>query len=237
MNALTVKLELLGEVNMYVGLGIQTLVAVILGFMIGIDREKKLKSAGIKTHILICLGATLYSSIALLNLQNYGQAPDPNRMAAQIVSGIGFLGAGAIIQGKGSIFGLTTAAGIWVVAAVGVAIGSGFPISAVFFTLIILAVLRLLVPFYRKLEPEGKFHLEVISNREMQDSLEHVLQEEEATVLHQEYYFDGVQDRGSYHFYLQTSPQTIKKILFNINQFKSVKLVNYKAIKDVPNFI
>lgn len=103
--------------------------AIICGGIIGVEREMKNKPAGIKTNILICLGSCVYTAVSIM-LSSVG-APeghwgDPARVAAQIVSGIGFLGAGVIIQARGTIVGLTTAATIWVVASVGVVIGLGY---------------------------------------------------------------------------------------------------------------
>ena len=91
----TIHIEYLGEVPLYLGLGLQVITSIILGGIVGYDREKKMKSAGLKTNILICLGATLYTVISLLNIENHAGVTDPNRVGAQIVSGIGFLGAGA----------------------------------------------------------------------------------------------------------------------------------------------
>src|ERR1700751_4326973 len=102
--------------------------AIICGGIIGLERELKNKPAGIKTNILICLGAAVYSSISILSSLAHsasGYYGDPSRIAAQIVSGIGFLGGGTIIQARGTILGLTTAATIWVVAALGICIGIG----------------------------------------------------------------------------------------------------------------
>lgn len=96
----------------------------------GLERELKNKPAGIKTNILICMGAALYSSLSVVISNAHaasGYYGDPGRLAAQIVSGIGFLGGGTIIQSRGTIIGLTTAATIWVVAAIGIAIGIGHP--------------------------------------------------------------------------------------------------------------
>ncbi|MEK6705702.1 MAG: MgtC/SapB family protein [Candidatus Poribacteria bacterium] len=104
------------------------LFAVICGGLIGLERELKNKPAGIKTNILICIGASLYTSVSVLmstTLSESGYWGDPARIAAQIVSGIGFLGGGTIIQSRGTILGLTTAATIWVVAAIGICIGIG----------------------------------------------------------------------------------------------------------------
>ena len=145
-----IDIELLGEVPVYIGVGIQILSAIVFGGMVGYDREKKMKAAGLKTNILICLGATLYTVISVLHLKGYAGGPvDPNRVGAQIVSGIGFLGAGAIIQGRGAVVGMTTAATIWVVAAIGYTIGLGYPVSAGLFSITVLFVLKWINPFYR----------------------------------------------------------------------------------------
>jgi putative Mg2+ transporter-C (MgtC) family protein len=102
--------------------------SVLCGGLIGLERELKNKPAGIKTNILICVGSTLYTSVSILIATSFadtGHFGDPARIAAQIVPGIGFLGGGTIIQSRGTILGLTTAATIWVVAAIGVCIGLG----------------------------------------------------------------------------------------------------------------
>ncbi|MFL5812147.1 MAG: MgtC/SapB family protein [Bdellovibrionia bacterium] len=102
--------------------------SILCGGIVGMERELKHKPAGIKTNILICLGAALYTSTSILmseSLSETGHYGDPARVAAQIVSGIGFLGGGTIIQARGTITGLTTAATIWVVAAIGICIGMG----------------------------------------------------------------------------------------------------------------
>lgn len=121
-------------------------IATLCGVLIGIERELKHKAAGIKTNMLICVGSTLYTSLSILfasmaSGSEYGTVGDPGRITAQIVSGIGFLGGGAIIQSRGNIHGLTTAANIWVVAALGVAIGLGSYTTALVLVLLILAIL------------------------------------------------------------------------------------------------
>ena len=153
----TIQIEILGQINVYVGVGIQVLTALVLGGLIGYDREQKMKAAGLKTNILICLGATLYTTISLINFETHAGTADPNRLAAQIVSGIGFLGAGAIIQSRGNIIGLTTAATMWVVASSGMTIGMGHPFKAIIFTITLLIVLRLLTPLTRLFESENDF--------------------------------------------------------------------------------
>jgi uncharacterized membrane protein YhiD involved in acid resistance len=124
--------------------GAKVLFSVFCGGMIGLERELKQKPAGIKTNMLICLGSCLFTSVSILmatRLSDQGHYGDPTRIAAQIVSGIGFLGGGAILHARGIVVGLTTAATIWVVAAVGVCIGLGYPGVGVTASLTVLLIL------------------------------------------------------------------------------------------------
>jgi len=119
------------------------LVAMLCGGAIGFERELSRKSAGLRTNVLICMGAALYM---IVSRHIGGGAPytDPARLAAQVVTGIGFLGAGVILQSRGSITGLTTAATIFIVGAVGITIGEGmFGIAALSTTLIIIVLVVL----------------------------------------------------------------------------------------------
>ena len=127
-------------------------IAILCGGIIGAERELKRKPAGFRTNILICLGSTYFMFVSLLASGLSASRPgDPGRVAAQVVTGIGFLGAGAIIQSRGQIAGLTTAALIWVVASVGLLIGSGFHLLALVGTGIIFLALTLLGRVERKI--------------------------------------------------------------------------------------
>lgn len=97
-------------------------VAVLVGGLVGFERERRDRPAGLRTHILVCLGSTL---ITLVSIEMAGGRYDATRIAAQIVSGIGFLGAGTIFRSETGVRGLTTAAGLWVVAGIGMAIAAG----------------------------------------------------------------------------------------------------------------
>lgn len=112
--------------------------AVLLGGWIGLERELNGKPAGLRTNILICVGATLFTTLSLKLSLGRG---DPARVAAQILPGVGFIGAGTILHARGAVVGLTSAATIWVVAAIGVALGSGFYLDGIGTTLVVLAVL------------------------------------------------------------------------------------------------
>lgn len=119
--------------------------ALVCGGIVGLERELKRKTAGIKTNILICVGSALYTALSVLISGAYARETgfygDPARIAAQIVPGIGFLGAGAIIQARGTILGLTTAATIWVVAAIGVCVGMGYLWIGLVIAIAVVAVL------------------------------------------------------------------------------------------------
>ena len=116
--------------------------AVLCGAIIGIERERKGKPAGFRTNTLICFGSALYmlATEFIMTELKLGSV-DPTRIAAQIVTGIGFLGAGTIIQSRGTITGLTSAATIWVVAGIGLVIGAGFPWVGLICTLLVLMTL------------------------------------------------------------------------------------------------
>ena len=120
------------------------LLAAVLGGALGLEREVRGKAAGFRTNLLICVGATLLMelSIGVSALVDPAQTnADPARIAAQIVSGIGFLGAGTIIQSRGSVVGLTTAATLWVVAAIGMAVGARAYVEAVGTTILMFIAL------------------------------------------------------------------------------------------------
>lgn len=132
------KLELMLQVGL----------ATVLGGAIGLERELGGKPAGLRTNILICIGSVLYTHLSIAMLSAIagsagggGTGTDPTRVAGQIVTGVGFIGAGTILHARGAIVGLTSAATIWVVAAIGVALGSGYYLEGIATTLVVLAVL------------------------------------------------------------------------------------------------
>lgn len=119
--------------------------AAFLGGVIGLEREIHGRAAGFRTHMLVCVGSALFMITSLLvSSEHGGLGPvDPSRIAAGVVTGIGFLGAGAVVRSGSTIQGLTTAASIWTVSAIGLAIGAGFYQTAIVTTLIVVFVLFL----------------------------------------------------------------------------------------------
>jgi putative Mg2+ transporter-C (MgtC) family protein len=123
------------------------LIAALLGGAIGLERELSGKPAGFRTNLLICVGSTLFTDLSMGmadHAREIHMTGDPGRIAAQIVTGVGFLGAGAIMQAKGSVTGLTTAATMWVVAAIGMAVGANAFAAAFSTTTIVLIALYVL---------------------------------------------------------------------------------------------
>jgi len=118
---------------------LQLVLATVFGGAIGLERELGGKPAGLRTNILICIGSALYTK---LSITMAGGNADPTRVAAQIVTGVGFIGAGTILHARGAVVGLTSAATIWVVAAIGVALGAAFYWEAAGTTLLVLVVLQ-----------------------------------------------------------------------------------------------
>ena len=117
---------------------LELVLAVVLGGLIGFEREWKDKPAGLRTNILICMAAVLFAEISQRAAVSGG---DPGRIAAQILTGVGFLGAGTILHQKGGVTGLTSAATIWMVTAIGVTLGFGAYLDAVVATVLVLLVL------------------------------------------------------------------------------------------------
>jgi putative Mg2+ transporter-C (MgtC) family protein len=123
---------------LHLELWLQVLLATVLGGAIGMERELSGKPAGLRTNILICVGATLFTVLSTKLSVDRG---DPARIAAQILPGVGFIGAGTILHARGAVTGLTSAATIWVVAAIGMALGAGAYTEAVGTTLLVMLIL------------------------------------------------------------------------------------------------
>ena len=140
---------------------VRLLAAAVLGSAVGIDRERLVWAAGLRTHMLVCVGSCLFMIVSA-----YGFASvlgphvilDPSRVAAQVVSGIGFLGAGSILLRGEVVRGLTTAASLWTGAAIGLAVGGGLYIEAVSATVVILIILAGIKPLEERFQARNRIH-------------------------------------------------------------------------------
>ncbi|MDE1194934.1 MAG: MgtC/SapB family protein [Pseudomonas sp.] len=142
---------------------IRLLLAALLGSLIGLERERLLWAAGLRTHMLVCVGSCLLMIVSAFGFHDALQMPhtelDPSRVAAQVVSGIGFLGAGSILLRGEVIRGLTTAASLWTVAAIGLAVGGGLYAVGTAATFIILVILVAIKPIERVYRNRIKVHV------------------------------------------------------------------------------
>lgn len=167
---------------------IRLLLAVVVGGLIGYEREYKNRPAGFRTHILVCLGAAITSMIQLYSiqettvlilqhpeLQNVVKA-DIGRLGAQVITGVGFLGAGTIVHEKGSIKGLTTAASLWTVACIGLSVGLGYYTLTILSTICVFIVLVYLKTFEAKLFKNinvFKIEIQYLNRKDVVEKLEH----------------------------------------------------------------
>lgn len=133
---------------------IRLILACILGGLIGFERETAQQPAGFRTYILVCVGAALVMITSQYMFTLYGNIGDPARLGAQIISGIGFLGAGTIIRDGTNVKGLTTAASLWAVSCVGIAIGIGFYLGAITATILIYITLIVLKKMENRVKRE-----------------------------------------------------------------------------------
>jgi putative Mg2+ transporter-C (MgtC) family protein len=146
--------------------------AVILGGLIGIEREEKHRPAGFRTHILVCVGSAvvMLTSVFIFDTYRGMTNADPARLGAQVISGIGFLGAGTIIRQGSNVKGLTTAASLWAVACIGLALGIGFYEGAIAGALLIIFTLMVLGRFGRAFSDKtSRLNLLIVMNKNLQD--------------------------------------------------------------------
>lgn len=138
----------------------QLFLAIILGAIIGVERRLAHKTAGMRTFSLVCMGAALFTIISVVSFEDFRNKPgfDPSRIASQIVVGIGFLGAGLIILKESKVKGLTTAAGLWVTAAIGMAVGYKLYAIAIFATVLTFLVFLLMWFIEFKIVDKIPFH-------------------------------------------------------------------------------
>lgn len=185
---------------------LRLLLAAIFGALIGLERERKHWAAGLRTHMMVCVGACLIMIVSAFGFSDILGTPhvdlDPSRIAAQVVSGIGFIGAGAILFSKQeTIRGITTASGIWTVAAIGLATGSGLYFAACITTLIALIILWALQPleyfYFKKYEQKS---LRIITNSTIKDTsfINNILKDEELKI--QTFTCEKNEQEFIYHF-------------------------------------
>jgi putative Mg2+ transporter-C (MgtC) family protein len=210
--------------------------AAILGGIIGWERHRRGRPAGLRTHLLVCIGVTLMMLVSehiFVQYQSHGHNSilrvDPARIAAQVVTGIGFLGAGTIMRSRASIRGLTTAASLWVVAGIGLAVGSGFILPAIFTTVIAIAILTLnsLVEKKMKRNKYRTMKMLIPGQEHFLDDITQIL--ENHSVKLKNYKFKKNIQKNEIEYDLDIQYQDEKTLLFASNDVT-------KTIKDIKSF-
>lgn len=211
---------------------IRLLMATALGALIGVEREYHAKEAGVRTHLLVAVGSCLFMILSAYGFDAFLDQDhvsfDPSRIAAQVVTGIGFLGAGTIILQKQVVRGLTTAAGVWVTAAIGLACGVGMYLIAAVTTVIVIASLGLInvfLPYVSQCDRRITFLVEdyVVLTEVMEN-----LRREKITVLNYEMHKDAEENNGKMLVSLEVRMQrydNIKSIASILRNFQKVELV------------
>ena len=173
-------LEVLKDFNTF-SVVVRILLAMLLGGLIGLEREVSKRPAGFRTHILVCVGSCMTALIGLFVWRETGQVADPLRISAQVISGIGFLGVGTIlVKEHDHITGLTTAAGLWTTAAIGISCGYGFYTVALVGTLVVAVTAAILFKFEargRKKNRKRTIYMEVQGTDQMNEYIDWLMQE------------------------------------------------------------
>ena len=172
---------------------LRLLSAVILGGIIGLERTGSKHDAGLRTHIIVCLGAATVMALSDLIVRNYNIPNEIMRMSAQVISGVGFLGAGSIMADGNKIRGITTAAGVWTTACIGLVIGAGYYIIAFAITLLLLFVMTALKPITKKLMEKSVHHslTAVAGNEKKISNLLKLLSENDIEISKVKYDYDN----------------------------------------------
>lgn len=207
-------------------------VAGILGALVGFEREKRFKEAGFRTHFLVAVGSALamiVSKYGFFDVLDKDIVLDPSRVAASIVSGVGFLGAGTIIVQRQSVSGLTTAAGLWAVAGIGMTIGSGMYLVGICGTALVLLGLEVLNRMFKSVFP--KFHkltIQVTTSEAITEVID-TLTKQKLSVTTYQVRIKGTADEPSYsvQFQLKTNrtiqDNQIIRTLQALSEVESVK--------------
>jgi putative Mg2+ transporter-C (MgtC) family protein len=137
---------------------VRLLLATVLSGLIGFEREARGRAAGLRTHILVCVGSALImlTSIHMFEIYRGATTVDPTRIAAQVITGVGFLGAGTILRSGATVMGLTTAASLWAVAGIGIAVGCGFYFAATVTTILVAVTLVVFSKMEKALSLKGE---------------------------------------------------------------------------------
>lgn len=202
---------------------VRLMVSVVIGSSIGIEREKHGRAAGIRTHILVCLGSALTSLMSIYISETLGASGDVFRISAQVISGIGFLGAGMIIlKGDNVITGLTTAAGVWATAIIGIAVGYGFYSGAVIATALFLSTIILFSKLERRKKNTELIYIEIDNMYKTNEIIKNVI-----SIIGTEISYNIVAPKSGCQGHLGISIIIEKRLNFEIEKLCNIQNIVY----------
>lgn len=205
------------------------LIALIIGGLTGLEREKSYQFAGFRTHILVSMGSCITAVTSVILFMDYGSKTslDPSRLTAQVLSGIGFLGTGAIIKNSSGIRGLTTAAGIWVTACIGIAIGYGQYILGITAWIFVMATLYILKNIDKIVFRKKQNILTIqVDNINIISTIYNKLEKSQIKISN----IDVVNDDYCYDinfFIVYDRRIMVEKIILELNELKSIISIDY----------
>ena len=229
--------DLSGLTLSWVDVALRMLLAMLIGAVIGTEREYTHRPAGMRTHMLVALGACavmITSQMIFCQYRAYGAAPDPARLSAQVITGMGFLGAGTIIKAGHTIKGLTTAAGIWATACLGIAVGGGYYIVAVTGALGMLTTLVIFEWIQRRLmiNHYALFHFYVNCAKVAVtlDAISRLAEEADAVItsVHVEEKRDGYKIDFKADFSGRHSNDRVRRFLAELSEDESTSSANFE---------
>ncbi len=206
---------------------IPCVLALVLGGVIGFQREKSERPAGLRTHILVCIGATVFTLVSYLGFASQ-DGFDSTRIAAGVVTGIGFIGAGVIFRQGPLVKGVTTAASIWVVAAIGLALGAKLYYLALIVTVLGFLTLSIIKYFEDKLMRLPNYLLRIVVNKDFEsvDTIITSIKKISADIKSRKYEFDTATSQKIYSFNVHSrDPKFSNKALGIISEIKNIEKV------------
>jgi len=211
------------DIRFYIAILLRAFLAVIIGGLIGSERARHGRAAGMRTHILVCLGSALTSMISIFANEVLGESGDITRISAQVISGIGFLGAGMIIlKNNNVITGLTTAAGVWTTSIIGIAVGYGFYSGAIIATTLFLTTIILFSKLERRKKAAEVIYVE-IDDMYRTNSIIHRIRER----LQAEFTHNTMAPKSGYQGHLGICVVIEKRLNFDIEQLCEIENVVY----------
>lgn len=215
---------------------IRLALATLLGSIIGFERQRREWAAGLRTHMLVCVGSALVMIVSAYGFSDVINKPgivlDPSRVAAQVISGIGFLGAGTILFMKNEVVrGLTTAAGLWTVAAIGLAVGGGLYLAAAITTFLVFIILAAIKPLEERVFRKNKYNGLKLTVKRNQVNLEHIQQTltKHGIIIKEVRISPAFNDNGDndeVSIYIQKQSARNKNILTVVDDIRKLHAVN-----------